>query len=160
MFEEWPMTTIVLSDEGRILRQDTRGRVGQNRVTLESGIGLFEQGATAEEITRRFDALDPYATLRNHLDIASKRKPICTASGKPSSRRAARPSRDHPRPRTASASAAIACVAMLRLLADENLDGNILRASCGACRAWTAFGYRISGFQAPRTRRFWSGPPS
>lgn len=45
-------------------------RVGQTRVTLESVIGLFEQGATAEEIALRFDALDlhgVYATLGYYL---------------------------------------------------------------------------------------------
>ena len=50
------------------LRQDAAGviRVGRTRVTLESVIGLYEQGASAEEIGLRFDALDLhdiYATL-------------------------------------------------------------------------------------------------
>ncbi len=45
-------------------------RVGQTRVTLESVIGLFEQGASAEQIALRFDALnihDIYATLGYYL---------------------------------------------------------------------------------------------
>ncbi len=45
-------------------------RVGQTRVTLESVIGLYEQGATAEEIALRFDTLnlhDIYATLGYYL---------------------------------------------------------------------------------------------
>ncbi|WP_295578152.1 DUF433 domain-containing protein [uncultured Lamprocystis sp.] len=45
-------------------------RVGQTRVTLESVIGLYEQGASAEEIAMRFDALDLhaiYATLGYYL---------------------------------------------------------------------------------------------
>jgi len=45
-------------------------RVGQTRVTLQSVITLFEQGATAEEIALRFDVLDLhdiYATLSYYL---------------------------------------------------------------------------------------------
>ncbi|MEJ2646666.1 MAG: DUF433 domain-containing protein [Gammaproteobacteria bacterium] len=45
-------------------------RVGQTRVTLESIISLFEQGAGAEEIALRYDVLDLhdiYATLSHFL---------------------------------------------------------------------------------------------
>jgi hypothetical protein len=45
-------------------------RVGQTRVTLESVIALFEQGASAEEIGLRYDVLDLheiYATLSYFL---------------------------------------------------------------------------------------------
>ena len=65
-------TQLALEREAPPLHQDARGviRVGQTRVTLESVIGLFEQGATAEEIALRFDALDlhdVYATLGYYL---------------------------------------------------------------------------------------------
>jgi uncharacterized protein (DUF433 family) len=57
---------------GPPLHQDARGviRVGETRVTLESVIRLFDQGATAEEIALRFDTLnlhDIYATLGYYL---------------------------------------------------------------------------------------------
>jgi uncharacterized protein (DUF433 family) len=50
------------------LREDASGviRIGQTRVTLESVVALFDQGASAEEIALRYDALhleDIYATL-------------------------------------------------------------------------------------------------
>lgn len=50
------------------LSEDAEGviRVGGTRVTLQSVVGLFEQGASAEEIALRFDVLDLhtiYATL-------------------------------------------------------------------------------------------------
>lgn len=65
-------TQLALEREAPPLHQDARGviRVGQTRVTLESVIGLYEQGATAEEIALRFDALDlhdVYATLGYYL---------------------------------------------------------------------------------------------
>lgn len=54
------------------LREDRHGviRIGETRVTLESVVDLFEQGATAEEIGLRLDALDlheVYATLSYYL---------------------------------------------------------------------------------------------
>jgi len=61
-----------ISSEDPPLRQDPQGviRVGGTRVTLQSVVGLFEQGASAEEIALRFDALDlhaVYATLSYYL---------------------------------------------------------------------------------------------
>lgn len=54
------------------LREDASGviRVGDTRVTLQSVLSLFEQGATAEEIALRFDTLplrDVYATLSFYM---------------------------------------------------------------------------------------------
>ena len=54
------------------LREDADGgiRIGQTRVTLESVISLYEQGAGAEEIALRFQVLDLhdiYATLTYFL---------------------------------------------------------------------------------------------
>lgn len=54
------------------LREDAHGviRVGQTRVTLQSVVGLFDQGASAEEIALRFDALtlaEVYASLSFYL---------------------------------------------------------------------------------------------
>jgi uncharacterized protein (DUF433 family) len=65
-------TSLVLEREAPPLHQDAHGviRVGQTRVTLESIISLFEQGASAEEIALRYDALDlheVYATLSYFL---------------------------------------------------------------------------------------------
>lgn len=63
---------LALDPEPPPLRQDAAGviRIGRPRVTLESVIGLYEQGASAEEIGLRFDALDLhdiYATLGYYL---------------------------------------------------------------------------------------------
>jgi uncharacterized protein (DUF433 family) len=65
-------TQLALEREAPPLHQDARGviRVGQTRVTFESVIGLFDEGATAEEIALRFEALDlhdVYATLGYYL---------------------------------------------------------------------------------------------
>jgi uncharacterized protein (DUF433 family) len=62
------MTPLGLEREASPLSQDADGviRVGGTRVTLESVIALFEQGAGAEEIALRFDVSslhDIYATL-------------------------------------------------------------------------------------------------
>ena len=66
------MTPLGLEREAPPLSQDADGviRVGGTRVTLESVIALFEQGASAEEIALRFDVLslhDIYATLGYYL---------------------------------------------------------------------------------------------
>lgn len=63
---------LALKREDPPLIEDAWGmiRVGGTRVTLESVIGLFEQGASAEEITLRFDTLgqqEVYATLTYYL---------------------------------------------------------------------------------------------
>jgi uncharacterized protein (DUF433 family) len=63
---------LALESEIPPLSEDRYGviRIGGTRVTLESIISLFEQGATAEEITLRFDALDlheVYASLSYYL---------------------------------------------------------------------------------------------
>jgi uncharacterized protein (DUF433 family) len=65
-------TSLALEREAPPLHQDAHGviRVGQTRVTLESVISLFEQGASAEEIALRYDVLDLhdiYATLSYFL---------------------------------------------------------------------------------------------
>lgn len=65
-------TSLALEREAPPLHQDAYGviRVGQTRVTLESIISLFEQGASAEEIALRYDVLDlhdVYATLSYFL---------------------------------------------------------------------------------------------
>ena len=54
------------------LREDAHGivRVGATRATLRSVVALFEQGASAEEIALRYDALslsDVYATLSFYM---------------------------------------------------------------------------------------------
>ncbi|MGH7214326.1 MAG: DUF433 domain-containing protein [Tepidisphaeraceae bacterium] len=54
------------------LRTDSSGvvRVGNTRVALDTVVEQFEQGATAEEIAHRFDALtlaDIYATIGFYL---------------------------------------------------------------------------------------------
>lgn len=54
------------------LREDAHGviRVGQTRVTLASVIALFEQGASAEEIALRYEALtlaEVYAALSFYM---------------------------------------------------------------------------------------------
>ncbi len=59
-------------EEAPPLHRDAHGviRVAQTRVTLESVISLFEQGASAEEIVLRYDILslhDVYATLSYFL---------------------------------------------------------------------------------------------
>jgi len=63
---------LALESEIPPLREDAHGviRIGRTRVTLESLVALFEQGATAEEIALRFEALDlheVYATLSYYL---------------------------------------------------------------------------------------------
>lgn len=54
------------------LREDAHGviRIGQTRVTLESIVALFEQGASAEEIALRYEALtlgEVYAALSFYM---------------------------------------------------------------------------------------------
>jgi len=63
---------LVLEREALPLRQDADGviRIGQTRVTLESVISLYEQGASAEEIMllyRVLDLHDIYAALSYFL---------------------------------------------------------------------------------------------
>ena len=41
-----------------VIDQDGVIRIGGTRVTLDTIVSLFEQGATAEEITQRFSSLD------------------------------------------------------------------------------------------------------
>ena len=65
-------TSLILEREAPPLHQDANGviRVAQTRVTLESIISLFEQGASPEEIALRYDVLDLhgiYATLSYYL---------------------------------------------------------------------------------------------
>jgi uncharacterized protein (DUF433 family) len=65
-------SSLALDRETPLLHEDAHGviRVGQTRVTLESVISLFEQGASAEEIALRYDVLDLhdiYATLSYYL---------------------------------------------------------------------------------------------
>ncbi len=65
-------TSLTLEREAPPLYQDAHGviRVGHTRVTLESLIALFEQGASAEEIALRYEVLslhDIYATLSYYL---------------------------------------------------------------------------------------------
>jgi uncharacterized protein (DUF433 family) len=65
-------SSLALEREMPPLHQDAHGviRIGQTRVTLESVISLFEQGASAEEIALRYDVLDLhdiYATLSYYL---------------------------------------------------------------------------------------------
>ena len=65
-------TSLTLAREAPPLHQDAHGviRVGHTRVTLESLIALFEQGASAEEIALRYEVLnlhDIYATLSYYL---------------------------------------------------------------------------------------------
>jgi len=58
-FEEHTMTLLTTA-ELMPLQIDTDGviRVGGTRVTLDTVIAIFEQGATAEEIVERFSTLD------------------------------------------------------------------------------------------------------
>jgi uncharacterized protein (DUF433 family) len=58
-FEEHTMTLLTTA-ELMPLQIDTDGviRVGGTRVTLDTVIAIFEQGATAEEIVQRFPTLD------------------------------------------------------------------------------------------------------
>jgi uncharacterized protein (DUF433 family) len=65
-------TLLSLEREAPPLHQDANGviRIAQTRVTLESVISLFEQGASAEEIALRYDVLSlhhVYATLSYFL---------------------------------------------------------------------------------------------
>lgn len=66
------MTPVDLGREAPPLHQDADGviRVAATRVTLESIVSLYEQGASAEEIALRFDVLslsDIYATVAYFL---------------------------------------------------------------------------------------------
>lgn len=59
---------LILESKAPPLHQDASGviRVGRTRVTLESVVSLFDQGASPEEIGLRYDVLDLhdiYATL-------------------------------------------------------------------------------------------------
>jgi uncharacterized protein (DUF433 family) len=61
-----------LQNDSPPLRTDTDGvvRIGGTRVTLESVVALFDQGAGAEEIALRFDALslaEIYGVLAYYL---------------------------------------------------------------------------------------------
>jgi uncharacterized protein (DUF433 family) len=63
---------LALESEMPPLREDAHGviRIGRTRVTLESIVSLFEQGASAEEIALRFEVLELheiYATLSYYL---------------------------------------------------------------------------------------------
>ena len=87
---------IALEKEAPPLHQDAHGviRVGRTRVTLQSIVTLFEQGATAEEIALRFDALDlhdTYATLSYYLGHRQQVKEYLERQGQASleARRAA-----------------------------------------------------------------------
>jgi uncharacterized protein (DUF433 family) len=62
------LTPLTLEPQAPPLHRHASGviRVGRTRVTLESVVSLFDQGASAEEIGLRYDVLDLpdiYATL-------------------------------------------------------------------------------------------------
>ena len=64
--------SITLSAETLPLRIDHDGvvRVGKTRVTLDTVLGAFQEGATAEEITHRYpsvDLADVYAVIAYYL---------------------------------------------------------------------------------------------
>ena len=52
--------TIAIAADPIPLRQDERGviRVGSTRVTLDTVIGAFKDGASAEEIVQQYDVLE------------------------------------------------------------------------------------------------------
>jgi uncharacterized protein (DUF433 family) len=52
--------TIAIAADPVPLRQDERGviRVGSTRVTLDTVIGAFKDGASAEEIVQQYDVLE------------------------------------------------------------------------------------------------------
>ena len=52
--------SIAIATDPVPLRQDERGviRVGSTRVTLDTVIGAFKDGASAEEIVQQFDVLE------------------------------------------------------------------------------------------------------
>ena len=53
-------SSLALERQAPPLHENAQGvlRVGQTRVTLESVISFFEQGASAEEIAMRCDVMD------------------------------------------------------------------------------------------------------
>lgn len=66
------MTTLTITQMPVPLREDLGGviRVGRTRVTLQTLIGAFTMGATAEEIAQRYPALslgDIYAVIAYYL---------------------------------------------------------------------------------------------
>jgi uncharacterized protein (DUF433 family) len=68
---------LALQNESPPLRTDTDGvvRIGRTRVTFESVIALFDQGAGTEEIALRFDALslaEIYGVLAYYLKHPSE----------------------------------------------------------------------------------------
>ena len=68
---------LALQNESPPLRTETDGvvRIGRTRVTLESVVALFDQGAGAEEIALRFDALslaEIYGVLAYYLKHPSE----------------------------------------------------------------------------------------
>lgn len=67
------LMTLVIKAETAPLEVDTDGvvRVGKTRVTLDTVVTVFKQGATAEEITYRYSSLklaDVYATISFYLN--------------------------------------------------------------------------------------------
>jgi uncharacterized protein (DUF433 family) len=59
-------------------------RVGGTRVTLDTVVTAFEEGATAEEIVHQYPSLklaDIYAVIGYYLRRVKRSKPIC-ASGR------------------------------------------------------------------------------
>lgn len=61
-----------IKDQPVPLRKDEAGtlRVGRSRVTLDTLIGVFQRGATAEEIVQQFpsvDLADVYAVISYYL---------------------------------------------------------------------------------------------
>lgn len=66
------MTTLAITELPVPLREDLGGviRVGRTRVTLDTVIGAFTMGATAEEIAQRYPTLDLgdiYAVIAYYL---------------------------------------------------------------------------------------------
>lgn len=64
---------LAIASEVIPLKTDTDGvvRVGQTRVTLDTVVAVFQQGATAEEIGDRYPSLklaDIYATIAFYLN--------------------------------------------------------------------------------------------
>lgn len=65
--------TLAIASEPTPLETDTDGvvRVGKTRVTLDTVVTIFNQGATAEEIVQRYPSLklaDVYTTIAFYLN--------------------------------------------------------------------------------------------
>ena len=118
-------------------------RVGKSRVLLELVIHAFQRGETPEGIVQSYDTLslpDVYAVVSYYLaNPAAVDEYLRQCDVKADALRrkieSSQPPRENLRQLIMARARRRGC-SVIKLVSDENFDGDILRASCAGYRIW------------------------